>query len=106
MQYLVTKALLDLHDCYCGDLGLLDERCALKKDREAFSSEQIHTLAEYIDKLHLSKVNSLSHEMRMRVETRIRELEECIGPEVITILRERLKVNQFPDATRAKREQS
>lgn len=89
MQYLVNKALLDLHDKYDGDLGLLDERWASKADREAFSSEQIRTLYEYIDKLGFAKVDCLSQEFRTRIENRIRELEELIDPEVVAILRER-----------------
>jgi hypothetical protein len=90
MHYLVNKALLDLHDKYDGDLGLLDERWAIKEDRETFSSEQIRTLGEYVDKLHTSRVLNLAQEFRSRVETRIKELEERIEPEVVTILRKRI----------------
>ena len=90
MQYLVTKALLDLHDKYDGDLGHLDDsRSADKQDREAFSAEQIRTLGEYLDNICFARVGSLSEELRMRVENRIKELEEHIAPEVIAILQER-----------------
>jgi len=90
MHYLVNKALLDLHDKYDGDLGLLDERWASKEDRVAFSSEQIRTLGEYVDKLHISRACNLAQEFRSSVETRIKELEERIEPEVVTILRKRI----------------
>lgn len=89
MQYLVNKALLDLHDKYHGDLGLLDERSAPKEDCKAFRSEQIRTLGEYLDKVRLAKIGCLSQELRREVENRIRELEEQIDPEAVTILRER-----------------
>lgn len=89
MPYLVTKALLDLHDKYDGQLGLLDERWAPKADREAFSIEQTRTLGEYIDKLGYAKVDCLSQEFRMRIESRIKELEELIDPELIALLRAR-----------------
>ena len=90
MQYLVDKALLGLYDKYDGDFGLLSERWACKEDRDAFSSEQTRTLGEYVDMLHMSKVRNLAHEFRSRIETRIKELEERIEPEVITILRKRI----------------
>ncbi len=88
MPYLVTKALLDLHDKYDGDLDQ-DERYISKKDREAFSSEQIHTLYQYIDRLSFAKVDCLSPELRLQVENRIKELEQHIDPEVLAILRAR-----------------
>jgi hypothetical protein len=89
MPYLVNKALLDLHDKYEGDLGLLDEPWASKADRETFSGEQIRTLYEYIDKLRFAKVDCLSQELRTQVENKISELEKYIDPEVAAILRER-----------------
>jgi hypothetical protein len=60
MKYLVTKELLDLHDKYDGDLGLLDERWADKKDRELFTHEQMGTLGEYIHQVRFSQVEILS----------------------------------------------
>lgn len=89
MQYLVNKALLGMYDKYDGDLGVLDERWARREDREAFSGEQIRTLGEYIDKLHMGKTN-LAPEFKNRVEARIRELEERVDPEVVSILRKRI----------------
>jgi hypothetical protein len=89
MPYFVSKALLDLHDKYGGDLGDAFEHWAPKKDRDAFSSEQIQTLAEYLDRVRFAKVDCLAPEFRHRIENRIRELEAQIDPEVITILRER-----------------
>ena len=89
-QHWVTKALLDLHDKYDGDLGLLDERWASKQDREAFSSEPIRMLGEYIDQLQLAQVGRLAPDYRIRVEERIIELEQSIVPEVIEILKGRL----------------
>ncbi|MGC4073107.1 MAG: hypothetical protein QM760_11410 [Nibricoccus sp.] len=91
MNYLVNKALLDLHDKYDGDLGLLDERWASQEDRDAFSSEQVRTLGEYIEKLRISKTGSLAQEFKSRVETRIKELEENIDPVVVEILRKRME---------------
>ncbi|MEM1442001.1 MAG: hypothetical protein AAGF67_06635, partial [Verrucomicrobiota bacterium] len=78
MEYLVTKSLLDLHDEYDGDLGLLDERWASDEDRNAFTPEQMRTLGEYIDKLSLARVELLSQELRARTEQRIAELETAI----------------------------
>jgi hypothetical protein len=89
MPYLVTKQLLALHDKYDGDLGLLDERWADKRDRAMFSDEQIRTLGEYLDQLALAGVERLSSEFRMRVELRIEELERLMDPEVVAALRER-----------------
>jgi len=90
MEYLVTKELLDLHDHYDGDLGLLDERWAAKEDRGFFSSEQIRTLGEYLGQVRLRQSNKLSPELSRKVEQRIRELELLITPEVITTLQARL----------------
>ncbi len=89
MQYLVTKQLLALHDKYDGDLGLLHERWADKRDRGLFSAEQIRTLGEYLQQLAMSEVDSLAPEFRRQVEDRIDELERLIEPEVVAILRER-----------------
>lgn len=89
MQYLVTKQLLALYDKYDGDLGLLDERWADKRDRELFSSEQMRTLGEYLQQLALSGVDTLAPEFRRQVERRVDELEALIDPDVITALRDR-----------------
>ena len=88
MPYLVTKQLLALHDKYDGDLGLLHERWADKRDRALFSDEQIRTLGEYLQQLELADVECLSPEFRERVELRIGELERLIDPEVVSALRE------------------
>lgn len=90
MKHLVTKELLDLHDKYDGDLGLLDERWAAKEDRALFSSEQIRTLSEYLDQLRLRESDILSPALRKNVEHRISELEKLIAPDVIATLQERL----------------
>jgi hypothetical protein len=90
MEYLVTKELLNLHDKYDGDLGLLDERWAAREDRELLSSEQIRTLGEYLEQVRLRQSGKLSPELSRKVEQRIRELELLIAPEVITTLQERL----------------
>jgi hypothetical protein len=87
--YLVTKALLDLHDKYDGDFGLLFEPWASKEDRAAFTDEQMSTLYYYLDRLRFAKVDCLSPELRLQVENRVKELEQHIDPEVLTILRER-----------------
>ena len=91
MNYLVTKELLDLHDKYDGDLGLLSERWAAKDDRELFSSDQIHTFGEYVEKIRFLTSDALSPELRRQIEQRISELEPLIAPDVITTLRERLR---------------
>jgi hypothetical protein len=90
VNYLVTKELLDLHDKYDGDLGLLDERWAAKGDGGRFSSEQIRTLSEYIEQVRLRQLETLSPELKRTVEHRIGELESLIAPDVITTLQERL----------------
>jgi hypothetical protein len=89
MQYLVTKQLLALHDKYDGDLGLLDERWADKRDRELFSAEQMRTLGEYLQQLALSGVDCLAPEFRKEVELKINELELLIDPDVVSTLRDR-----------------
>ena len=89
MQYLVTKQLLALHDKYDGDLGLVDERWADKRDRELFSAEQMHALEEYLQQLALSKADCLAPEFRRRVQDRIDKLERLIEPDVVATLRER-----------------
>jgi len=89
MPYLVTKALLDLHDKYNGHLGDLDERFASKEDLAAYNGEPAHILGEYLDRVRFAKVDCLSPELRRRVENRIKELETQIAPEVLTILRKR-----------------
>jgi len=89
MPYLVTKELLALHDQYDGDLGLLDERWADKRDRERFSAEQMRTLGDYQQQLDLIQVDCLAPELRRRVEDRMIELERLIDPDVVATLRER-----------------
>ena len=89
MPYLVTKELLALHDQYDGDLGLLDERWADKRDRERFSAEQMRTLGDYQQQLALIQVDCLAPELRRRVEDRMIELERLIDPDVVATLRER-----------------
>ena len=89
MQYLVTKQLLALHDKYEGDLGLLDERWADKRERELFSAEQIRTLGGYLQQLALSGVDCLAPEFLKEVERRIDELELLIDPDVVSTLRDR-----------------
>lgn len=89
MPYLVTKQLLALHDKYDGDLGLLHERWADKRDLELFSNEQIRTLGEYLDQLALADVECLSPEFRARVDLRIEELKKRMDPEVVIALRAR-----------------
>ena len=68
---------------------MLDERWTSKKDRDAFTSDQMRTLGEYIEKLNLIQIDSLSPELRNSTEERIGELEDLIEPEVIEILRAR-----------------
>jgi len=89
MPYLVTKELLALHDQYDGDLGLLDERWADKRDRERFSAQQMRTLGDYQQQLDLIQVDCLAPELRRRVEDRMIELERLIDPDVVATLRER-----------------
>ena len=91
VNYLVTKELLDLHDKYGGDLGLLDERWAAKEDRGRFGREQIRTLGEHIEQLRLGQLETLSPELKRTVEQRIRVLQSLIAPDVVTILHERLR---------------
>ena len=66
---------------------MLDERWTSKKDRDAFTGDQMRTLGEYIEKLNLIQIDSLSPELRNSTEERLGELEDLIGPEVIEILR-------------------
>jgi len=93
MAILVTKELLDFYDEYEGDLGLLNEPWAPKKDRdryEQFGREAASLLGEYVDKLHFVKVERLSDKLRAETAIRISELESVIDPEVVAILRERV----------------
>lgn len=89
MQYLVTKQLLALHDKYDGDLGLLHERWADKRDLGLFSAHQMMTLGDYLQQLALSGVDCLAPEFRKEVERRINELELLIDPDVVSTLRDR-----------------
>jgi len=86
MSYLLNQALVELFIRYDGDLGLLDERWANPKDREAFSSEQFYTLGQYVDQVSLAKTRVLSPEYRLRIENSIKDLEKQIAPEAITFL--------------------
>ncbi len=89
MQYLVTKQLLALLDKYDGDLGLLDERWANKRDRNLFTDEQIRAFGDYMQQLALRDVDCLALEFRRQVEQRIDELERSIEPDVVATLRAR-----------------
>ena len=89
MQYLVTKQFLALHDKYDGDLGLLDERWAAKRDRYLFSDDQIRTFGDYLQQLALGDADCLTPEFRRQVEHRIDELERLIEPDVVATLRAR-----------------
>ena len=90
VNYLVTKELLDLHDKYDGDLGLLDERWAANEDRGRFSSEQIRILSEYIEQVRLGQSETLSPELKRTVEHRIGKLQPLIAPDVVFTLHKRL----------------
>lgn len=93
MPTLITRELLDFYDKYEGDFGLLDERWAPQKDRdrlEAFGREQAARLGEYVDKLHFVRVERLSDQLRADTAQRLSEIESCMTPEVIVILRHRV----------------
>lgn len=53
------------------------------------TSDQMTTLGEYVEKLNLIQIDSLSPELRNTREERIGELEDLLEPEVIEILRAR-----------------
>ena len=91
MEKIVTKELLDLHDKYDEDLGLLHERWASKKDRNEVKGKQVKVMYEYIDLLCFSRLDTVSKELRRRTLDRIEELEKLIEDEVVSILRERHK---------------
>ncbi|MCX6836619.1 MAG: hypothetical protein NTX35_02255 [Verrucomicrobia bacterium] len=86
MPYLVEQALVELFIRYDGDLGLMDERWANPKDREAFGSEQLYTLGQSIDQVSLAKSPALSSEYRLQIENRIKDLQKQIEPEAIMLL--------------------
>lgn len=86
MSYLVTQALVELFIRYDGDLGLLDEHWADPKDREPFSSEQFHTLGQYIDQVGFADSKAYSPEYRLAAENRIKDLRMQISPEAIALL--------------------
>jgi len=83
MNTRVHKGVLALRDKYEGDLGLLNEPWADKSDRERFSSEQICTLYEYIEKLVLSSNIYYSKALRKSYEDRLYELQKHIDADVI-----------------------
>lgn len=91
MEKIVTKELLDLHDKYDEDLGLLHELWASKKDRNEVKGKQVKVMYEYIDLLCFSRLDTVSKELRRRTLDRIEELEKLIEDEVVSILRERHK---------------
>lgn len=90
MKKIVTKKILALYDKYDGDLGLLDEPWASKKDIQEVNLKQSQILSDYIDQLNFLNVKNISEELKNQTYRRIRELEEYIDPEVIIILKERM----------------
>lgn len=89
MKIIVTKIILDIHDKYDREFGLLDEPWASKKDRDMVSSEQAMLLSEYADTLNFLKVEGVSEKMRLKALDKITELEGFIDNEVIDILKKR-----------------
>lgn len=86
----ITRELLEIHDKYNQDFGLLDERWADEEDRQRVTGEQCGMLGEYVDKLHQIKLEGFSEEMQERALERIRDIEEVTDPEVVLILRNRI----------------
>ena len=99
MNKLVTKKILDIYYKYDEDLSLLNEPWAKKKDREIVSFEQAKTLGVYIDKLEFLKVNSISHNLRNRIEAELLLLEENIEKDVISILKRKLSLDSSDIST-------
>jgi hypothetical protein len=91
-EVIVTKQVLEIHDRYQGDFGLLDERWASEEDRQKVTAEQCHLLGEYVDKLHFIKLDPGLYcvEMREDARKRIAALEKVIDAEVVAILRKRV----------------
>jgi hypothetical protein len=86
----ITKEVLDLYDKYDQDFGLLNERWADPKDRDKVTAGQMQILGEYVDKLHLLKLDTYSSQYMESAKERIVELEELIDCEVIAILKKRI----------------
>jgi len=80
---------------------LLDERWISKKGRDAFTSGQMRMLGEYVEKLNLIQIDSLSPEVRNSTEERIGELEDLVEPEVVEILRARTTPGYTTEANKA-----
>ena len=87
---IINKEILDLYDEYDQDFGLLSERWASPKDRQKITAEQAMLFGEYVDKLHLIKLDTYSSQMIENARKRIAELEKSIDPEVVEILRNRI----------------
>ncbi|MGC4013639.1 MAG: hypothetical protein QM755_03850 [Luteolibacter sp.] len=87
---IVTKKILAIYDRYGGDFGILDERAACERDRRSVSPEQGLILGEFVDKLHFSKIEALSAELRKTTLDRIAELEKRIDPDVVLSLKKRV----------------
>jgi hypothetical protein len=87
---IITKEILGVYDKYDGDFGLLDERWASKDDRKKVTLEQSVLLGEYVDKLHLIKLDTISAQMGEAALKRIAEVEKVMDREVIKILRKRI----------------
>ncbi len=90
---MVTKKVLEIYDKYEGDLGLLDEPWANKKDRQSVSSEQANILGGFIEKLEFLKLNNISSDLRDKILLEIEKLELEIDLDVVDIVRKRIEIS-------------
>ncbi|RYD34103.1 MAG: hypothetical protein EOP85_20140 [Verrucomicrobiaceae bacterium] len=88
-EIILSRELLEIHDKYDRDLGLLDERWASPKDRQRVTAEQCKLLEEYQGKLRQIRLEGFAAEMQTKALERIREIEEVKDPVVAEILRKR-----------------
>ena len=89
---IVTVSTLKMYFKYDEDLGLMYEHWGDKNDLKQISPEESGIIGEYVDQLHFVKGKYLSKELKQKTLDRIAELEEFVEPEVIKILKEKLKM--------------
>ena len=84
-----------MYDKYDGDFGLIEERWADKEDNNKISPIQMEILSDYIVKLKLEHNVNYSDDLINQFRSKINEYEKYIDPEVITLIKMRIKNNKI-----------
>ena len=86
----VTLEVLQLWDKYDQDFGLLEERWADEGDRHMFPEKVLACLEQYWSLLHEVQTSAYSDELRLKIQTRLDQLEPFINVTVREELMKRL----------------